>query len=87
MSGLLSSGEADAPSQLRRSLPDPQRPLTNDSSMDCRLSRVAKRWHCNLLAIAEAILWFDSRSTLAAARVLAESDAKTGLVFKELRSL
>jgi hypothetical protein len=36
---------------------------------------------------AEAISWFDSRSTLADARVLAEADSKKGLVFKELRSL
>lgn len=37
--------------------------------------------------VAEAILWFDSRSTLPDARVLAEADSERGLVFKELRSL
>ena len=35
--------------------------------------------------VAEAISWFDDRSTLADARALAESDSKKGLVFKELR--
>jgi hypothetical protein len=37
--------------------------------------------------VAQAVFWFDSRSTLADARVLAEADSKRGLVFKELRSL
>jgi hypothetical protein len=35
--------------------------------------------------VAEAISWFDSRSTLADARVLAESDSQKGLVFQEVR--
>lgn len=35
--------------------------------------------------VADAISWFDARSTLIDARSLAESDSKKGLVFKELR--
>ena len=35
--------------------------------------------------VAEAVSWFDARNTLVDARLLAESDSKKGLVFKELR--
>jgi hypothetical protein len=38
------------------------------------------------LVVAAAMAWFESRASLKSAALLAETDSKKGLVFKELRN-